>query len=157
MDREATLNRIEELGVLLVVRAEDATAAIKGIEAVVEGGIQAVEITFSVPIVFYGRDVVRITRYLRRLDRDADQPPPRLATELGHRFAGSIAVLQRRWRRRERSLTARLHSEAAIIDAIDGPILLVDDGRTVTRANDAARRTFGDQMVGRDLAVRASQ
>ncbi len=115
-------------------------------------GVLGLAAAAALIVVFYGRDVVRITRYLRRLDRDADQPPPRLATELGHRFAGSIAVLQRRWRRRERSLTARLHSEAAIIDAIDGPILLVDDGRTVTRANDAARRTFGDQMVGRDLA-----
>ncbi len=49
MAHEATLKQIEELGVLLVVRAENASDAIKGIEAVVKGGIKAVEITFSVP------------------------------------------------------------------------------------------------------------
>ncbi len=42
--------KIEELGVVLVVRAEKADEAMmKGIRAVVEGGVVAVEITFTVP------------------------------------------------------------------------------------------------------------
>ena len=49
MAHEETMKRIEELGVLLVVRADDTESAIRGMKAVVEGGIQAVEITFSVP------------------------------------------------------------------------------------------------------------
>jgi len=44
-----TLRRIGELGVVLVVRAETEADAIAGIRAVVEGGIKAVEVTFTVP------------------------------------------------------------------------------------------------------------
>lgn len=43
------LNRIGELGVVLVVRCETDEEAVNGIRAVVEGGIRAVEVTFSVP------------------------------------------------------------------------------------------------------------
>jgi 2-dehydro-3-deoxyphosphogluconate aldolase/(4S)-4-hydroxy-2-oxoglutarate aldolase len=43
------LKRIGELGAILVVRCETEEEAVNGIRAVVEGGIRAVEITFTVP------------------------------------------------------------------------------------------------------------
>jgi len=43
------LRRAGELGAILVVRAESAEEALGGIRAVVEGGLRAVEITFTVP------------------------------------------------------------------------------------------------------------
>jgi 2-dehydro-3-deoxyphosphogluconate aldolase / (4S)-4-hydroxy-2-oxoglutarate aldolase len=43
------LKRIGELGAVLVVRCETEEEAVNGIRAVVEGGIRAVEITFTVP------------------------------------------------------------------------------------------------------------
>jgi 2-dehydro-3-deoxyphosphogluconate aldolase / (4S)-4-hydroxy-2-oxoglutarate aldolase len=43
------LRRIGELGAVLVVRCETEEEAVNGIRAVVEGGIRAVEITFTVP------------------------------------------------------------------------------------------------------------
>jgi 2-dehydro-3-deoxyphosphogluconate aldolase/(4S)-4-hydroxy-2-oxoglutarate aldolase len=46
---KAVVKRIGELGAILVVRCETEEEAVKGIRAVVEGGIRAVEITFTVP------------------------------------------------------------------------------------------------------------
>ncbi|MCZ7647812.1 MAG: bifunctional 4-hydroxy-2-oxoglutarate aldolase/2-dehydro-3-deoxy-phosphogluconate aldolase [Planctomycetota bacterium] len=44
-----TVNRIGELGAILVVRAETKQDALDGIRAVYEGGLEAIEITFTVP------------------------------------------------------------------------------------------------------------
>ncbi|MGD0092630.1 MAG: bifunctional 4-hydroxy-2-oxoglutarate aldolase/2-dehydro-3-deoxy-phosphogluconate aldolase [Planctomycetota bacterium] len=46
---KAVLGKIGELGVILVVRCETEEEAVNGIRAVLAGGIQAVEITFTVP------------------------------------------------------------------------------------------------------------
>ena len=46
---KAILKRIGELGALLIVRCETEEEAVNGIRAVVEGGIRAVEVTFTVP------------------------------------------------------------------------------------------------------------
>ena len=46
---KAVVKRIGELGCVLVVRCETEEEAVQGIRAVVEGGIKAVEITFTVP------------------------------------------------------------------------------------------------------------
>jgi 2-dehydro-3-deoxyphosphogluconate aldolase/(4S)-4-hydroxy-2-oxoglutarate aldolase len=46
---KAILKRIGELGSVLVVRCDTEEEAVNGIRAVVEGGIRAVEVTFTVP------------------------------------------------------------------------------------------------------------
>ncbi|MFH0939920.1 MAG: bifunctional 4-hydroxy-2-oxoglutarate aldolase/2-dehydro-3-deoxy-phosphogluconate aldolase [Planctomycetota bacterium] len=46
---KTVVKRIGELGVVLVVRCRSEEEAVKGINAVVEGGIRAVEVTFTVP------------------------------------------------------------------------------------------------------------
>ncbi len=46
---KAVIKRIGELGVVLIVRCETEDEAVNGIRAVVEGGIRAVEVTFTVP------------------------------------------------------------------------------------------------------------
>ncbi len=44
-----TVEKIRDLGVVLVVRAKGDEGTMKGIEAMIEGGVTAIEITFSVP------------------------------------------------------------------------------------------------------------
>ena len=46
---KAILKRIGELGSVLVVRCDTEDEAVNGVRAVVEGGIKAVEVTFTVP------------------------------------------------------------------------------------------------------------
>ena len=49
MSPQETMSKIAEYGVVLIVRCETAEEALAGIRAVVEGGIMAVEVTFTVP------------------------------------------------------------------------------------------------------------
>ena len=49
MDKYNVLTRVENKGIVAVVRAEDSTKAIKISEACIKGGIDSIELTFTVP------------------------------------------------------------------------------------------------------------
>jgi 2-dehydro-3-deoxyphosphogluconate aldolase/(4S)-4-hydroxy-2-oxoglutarate aldolase len=49
VDRSQTLERVRELGLLAVVRGESKEAAVEVSEALVEGGVLGIEITFTTP------------------------------------------------------------------------------------------------------------
>lgn len=49
MDKETVIKRIEEVGIVAVVRAENTEQALKISEACLKGGVNALEITFTVP------------------------------------------------------------------------------------------------------------
>lgn len=49
MDKQATLDQIHELGVLAVLRSPSAELALRTVEALADGGITGIEITYSTP------------------------------------------------------------------------------------------------------------
>jgi 2-dehydro-3-deoxyphosphogluconate aldolase/(4S)-4-hydroxy-2-oxoglutarate aldolase len=49
MDKEKVIERIREIGLVAVVRAENEEKAIRITEACIEGGVAAIELTFTVP------------------------------------------------------------------------------------------------------------
>ncbi len=49
MDKEKVITRITDVGVVAVVRAENSEKAIRIVDACIEGGIPAIELTFTVP------------------------------------------------------------------------------------------------------------
>ena len=49
MDKEIILQRIQDAGIVAVVRAEDTDTAIRITDACIEGGVAAIELTFTVP------------------------------------------------------------------------------------------------------------
>jgi 2-dehydro-3-deoxyphosphogluconate aldolase/(4S)-4-hydroxy-2-oxoglutarate aldolase len=49
MDKQGILKKIEQIGVIPVVRAESADNVVRAVEALVEGGIPVAEITMTVP------------------------------------------------------------------------------------------------------------
>jgi len=49
MDKELILTRIQDAGIVAVVRAEDTDTAIRITDACIEGGVAAIELTFTVP------------------------------------------------------------------------------------------------------------
>src|SRR3712207_6236416 len=49
MEPDQTLKRIEDLGLLAVMRGESRGAAVEVSEALVEGGVLGIEITFTTP------------------------------------------------------------------------------------------------------------
>lgn len=50
MDKETVIQRITDVGVVAVVRAESADQALRISEACIKGGIPAIELTFTVPM-----------------------------------------------------------------------------------------------------------
>src|SRR5215210_912522 len=49
MSREQTLERVGELALLAVVRGESRAAALEVVDALIEGGVPGIEITFTTP------------------------------------------------------------------------------------------------------------
>ena len=49
MDKEKILTRISDAGIVAVVRAENAETAMRITDACIEGGVAAIELTFTVP------------------------------------------------------------------------------------------------------------
>ena len=49
MDKERILTRIQDAGIVAVVRAENTDTAIRITDACIEGGVAAIELTFTVP------------------------------------------------------------------------------------------------------------
>ena len=49
MDKETVLTRIQEAGIVAVVRAETSEQAVRIADACMEGGVAAIELTFTVP------------------------------------------------------------------------------------------------------------
>jgi 2-dehydro-3-deoxyphosphogluconate aldolase/(4S)-4-hydroxy-2-oxoglutarate aldolase len=60
MNREATLKRIVDGGIVAVVRSESSAALVKVVQALAEGGVVAAEVTFTVP------DAIEVIRQVRR-------------------------------------------------------------------------------------------
>jgi 2-dehydro-3-deoxyphosphogluconate aldolase/(4S)-4-hydroxy-2-oxoglutarate aldolase len=60
MSRDVTLKRILDGGIVAVVRAESGDSLFKVVTSLVEGGVTAVEVTFTVP------DAVEVIREVRR-------------------------------------------------------------------------------------------
>ena len=58
MEPDRTLKRVEDLGLLAVVRGESHQAALEVVDALVEGGVVGIEITFTTP------DAARVIRDL---------------------------------------------------------------------------------------------
>jgi 2-dehydro-3-deoxyphosphogluconate aldolase / (4S)-4-hydroxy-2-oxoglutarate aldolase len=60
MNREATLKRIVDVGIVAVVRSESSASLVKVVQALAEGGVSAAEVTFTVP------DAIEVIRQVRR-------------------------------------------------------------------------------------------
>jgi len=104
---------------------------------------------------YYQREAVRIADYLEHLAVESDDDrtrPPRPQTDLGRALIGNVSRLQRGWRARTRRMIAQVEEAAVILERMQDPVVVLDAGRHVTRANAAARALFGERMVGRDLA-----
>lgn len=50
MDKEQIITRIQESGIVAVIRAENAEKAKRIVDACIEGGVPAIELTFTVPM-----------------------------------------------------------------------------------------------------------
>ncbi|CAA7616358.1 ATP-binding protein [Magnetospirillum sp. UT-4] len=102
----------------------------------------------------YLADLARLQAWVRRLGAGVDAPPPECRSEatLGD-VSAAIIQLRRVWQAREGELAAAARWNETLFDTLPDPLVLLDEQRRVVRYNQAARRVFGRDIGGRDLAV----
>jgi 2-dehydro-3-deoxyphosphogluconate aldolase/(4S)-4-hydroxy-2-oxoglutarate aldolase len=64
MDKQTTLNKLKELGLVAVIRGPSAELTVKMVAALIEGGVMGIEITYTTP---------NATEVVRALDRQFGQ------------------------------------------------------------------------------------
>jgi two-component system phosphate regulon sensor histidine kinase PhoR len=117
--------------------------------------IAAIAATAGIAITHLRR-LAAITEYIQRLTRGSDgaiaAPPPSGsaagATADLHR---TVADAGRQWSVRRRELEAVVAANEAVIAALPDPLIMLDSGRRILRANQAAEAALGTVLAGRDL------
>jgi two-component system phosphate regulon sensor histidine kinase PhoR len=97
-----------------------------------------------------------VAAYLARLAGLApgEEPPAPDGPSAAARSLNAAALgILRAARAREEGLARELEAREQILDALHDPFVLLDEGRRVLRANQAAAAVLGDRLEGRDLAA----
>ena len=119
-------------------------------------GAAASIVAIVIIVVTHLKRLAAITAYLARLTRSGDGaiavPPPSGssagATADLHRAAADAG---RQWSARRRELEAVVAANEAVIAGLPEPLILLDRGRRIVRANRAAEAVLGTALAGRDL------
>ena len=108
-------------------------------------------------------DIDKLIVYAEQLAVSPDTPPPTLeASATARRLLAALTALRNLWTERREEATALAKSRQEILDSLPAPLLLLDQGRRIVGANDAARDLFeldrnssspaNRELAGRDLA-----
>jgi two-component system phosphate regulon sensor histidine kinase PhoR len=83
----------------------------------------------------------------------ANETPPALPTRsaIAAELDDAMAEAVRAWRQRRAALDALVRSNAAIVESLPDPLIMVARDRRILRANPAAIALFGELEPGRDL------
>ncbi|MBF0093816.1 MAG: PAS domain-containing protein [Alphaproteobacteria bacterium] len=99
-------------------------------------------------------DMLAVSAYARELARGTEATPPRLSSWAASAvLSGAIADLGRSWRQRTSEIHSLLTFNDVVLDNLPDPLLLLAGNRRIERANRAARRLFGREIKGLDLAT----
>ncbi len=98
-------------------------------------------------------DLLQARNQIERLARDGEIAAATARTRIGRELEQSLQRLERESGQR----TARLKSDhdgmERALDALPGPVLLLNEGHKVVRANRASKNLLGGELEGRDLAA----
>lgn len=97
-------------------------------------------------------DIQALSSHLRELGRDEDRPPV-LHGGLANDLLGTLTQLKRGWKAKLDEAEARVEFQETLFESLPPPLFLLSAQRKVLRANLAARRIFGRELAGRDLAA----
>jgi two-component system phosphate regulon sensor histidine kinase PhoR len=112
-------------------------------------GSSALVLVVLLPLVM---DVQALSAHLRELGRDEDHPPV-LHGGLANDLLGTLTQLKRGWKAKLDEAEARVEFQETLFESLPPPLFLLSAQRKVLRANLAARRIFGRELAGRDLAA----
>ena len=99
-------------------------------------------------------DLAALAGWMRSLADQVDAPPPAPKRErLVDDLVLALGQLRRVWQQQQSDLAAAARWHESLFDSLPDPMLLLDRDRRVVRHNRAARRAFGRDFSGRDLAA----
>ncbi|MEO5374418.1 MAG: ATP-binding protein [Alphaproteobacteria bacterium] len=99
-------------------------------------------------------DMMAVAAYARSLTQGDDAGSPELSSWwVAGELSGAIVQLRRSWVRKTSTLESLAVSSDIILDSLPDPLLLLDRGRRVTRANLAARQLFQRDPKDQDVAT----
>jgi two-component system phosphate regulon sensor histidine kinase PhoR len=101
----------------------------------------------------YGTDLAEVAFYARDLGRGVEARPPALRTGLAADVLAALGQLRRSWRSQTDDLAALVRFHDSLFESLPSPLFLLNRQRRIVRANSAARKVFGRQLQGRDLAA----
>jgi len=147
---------------LCVVTALLAAPTVLLVVALAWGGVLGWSTGFLAAVAVAGILAVIVHRHVAGLEvlrrqieqMTDDQPPERVSGKtsgIAAELAAALVGLNRKWRLRSEELKAAAAVNAAILDAIPAPIILLDAGRRIRRANAAARELLGEGIIEREI------
>ncbi len=101
----------------------------------------------------YGSDLSRLAAHARALARGEDRTPPHPHTALAADMLGAVAQLRKSWRAQAEEAEAKVEFQETVFESLPPPLFLLSGQRRIVRANLAARKIFGRELQGRDLAA----
>ena len=90
---------------------------------------------------------------VEKLARGDDVPSASARTRIGRELTRSMQRLEREVEQRTARLKRDLDGMERALDALPGPVLLLNDGHKVVRANRASENLLGGELEGRELAA----
>lgn len=98
-------------------------------------------------------DIHALASHARELSRDAAATPPVLRSGVASDLLLSMTQLRRAWKARLDEAENRVEFQETLFESLPPPLFLLSVQRRILRANLAARRIFGRELQGRDLAA----
>ncbi len=94
-----------------------------------------------------------VCAYVRALSQGGEPEPPRVTKGLAESLMSAASQLRKAWRQSDAELRGLLASTETTLDSLPDPLFLLDRQRRIGRANLAARKLFGRELNGRELAA----
>jgi two-component system phosphate regulon sensor histidine kinase PhoR len=116
-------------------------------------GIAATVLLTGLLLYPYGTDLADIAGYARALDRGIETRPPALKTGLAADVLTALGQLRRSWRANIDELSTLVRFHNSLFESLPSPLFLLNRQRRIVRVNVAARKIFGRELQGRDLAA----
>ena len=121
-------------------------------DALIAGGVLVLAV--GVMIRPFVSEYQALIDYAQALETEEPTEPPVLGySRMARTLVNAIMRLKQSWEERRLAADATALSKEHILDSLPDPLLTIDERRLVTGANSAARKLFGRELRGRDLAT----
>jgi len=98
-------------------------------------------------------DIQALAGHMRALNRGEDPATPTLRSGIAGDLMGALTQLKRSWKTKQDEAEAKVEFQETLFESLPPPLFLLSGQRKIMRANLAARRIFGRELQGRDLAA----